>query len=200
MSRKIITGRSVLGVADELKEKSQAGSAANEDGVDLWTYANAVYASPGVAAACLRAQDEYDLDVNILLFAAWLGAGDVALASGAWRAAEDLCAPWREEVVKLLRSRRRAWRDAPPHPEAYAGIKALELEAERQQLSFLEQLGRRLAAGPVRIVAAASAQQVSAQIRGNLSLAPGGDAAAAALLEELASALGAATVAAYSEP
>ena len=40
----------------------------------FWTFSLAVYAEPGVQAECLDLQDQDGIDVNMLLFCAWLGA------------------------------------------------------------------------------------------------------------------------------
>jgi uncharacterized protein (TIGR02444 family) len=104
-----------------------------------------------VAAACLDAQDTHGLDVNLLLFAAWLAAAGHAVDESDARRADDHCRAWREDVVEPLRRRRRAWKRAAPHPGAYAAIKALEIEAERQQLVMLAGLAeqqRLLGPGP----------------------------------------------------
>jgi uncharacterized protein (TIGR02444 family) len=90
-----------------------------------------------VAAACIDAQDTHGLDVNLLLFAAWLAAAGHAVDESDARRADDHCRAWRKDVVEPLRRRRRAWKLAAPHPGAYAAIKALEIEAERQQLVML---------------------------------------------------------------
>lgn len=106
----------------------------------LWEYALVVYNRDDVAAACLAAQDGHGLDVNLLLFAAWLARRERGLDEAAVRQADDLSRAWREEVVRPLRCRRRAWRRTPPHARAYAAIKVVEIEAERQQLLMLAEL------------------------------------------------------------
>ncbi len=106
----------------------------------LWTFATSVYADAAVSQAALRAQDEAGLDVNLLLFAAWLATRGVALDSAQLERAEARCGLWRQEVVQPLRRLRRGWKQNPPHESAYAAIKDLELEAERRQLAFLEDL------------------------------------------------------------
>src|SRR3954451_15961758 len=42
-------------------------------GASLWTSAASLYGAPGVAEACLALQDRYACDVNVLLFATWMG-------------------------------------------------------------------------------------------------------------------------------
>jgi len=41
-------------------------------GNPFWDFSLAVYRRPGVAAACLRLQDEAGVDVNLLLYFCWL--------------------------------------------------------------------------------------------------------------------------------
>ncbi len=41
---------------------------------DLWTWACAAYAAPGVAEACLSLQDYHEQNVPLLLWAAWTAA------------------------------------------------------------------------------------------------------------------------------
>lgn len=39
----------------------------------FWRFSLAVYAAPGVADECLALQERCGIDVNILLFCAWVG-------------------------------------------------------------------------------------------------------------------------------
>jgi uncharacterized protein (TIGR02444 family) len=102
----------------------------------LWDFATRVYARPGVAAACLQAQDEHAVDVTFLLAAAWAAARDLALDAGVVAAWDADCRGWREQVVQVLRRQRRAW--ASGAGRDYEALKALELAAEREMLARLE--------------------------------------------------------------
>lgn len=114
---------------------------------DLWPFSLAVYAAPGVAAACLAAQDGHGADVNLLLWAAWLGAHGHVVTSVELAAARDATAPWRVEIVQPLRAiRRRLKSGPPPAPDDVAArhlreqVKATEQAAERIQQAVLERL------------------------------------------------------------
>ncbi|MFV3076458.1 TIGR02444 family protein [Niveispirillum fermenti] len=150
--------------------------AAPSDIPDLWPFSLAVYAGPDVAAACLLAQDEHGADVNLLLWAAWLGARGHVLTPVELSAARHATAPWRQDVVQPLRALRRRLKSGPaPAPEdaatqaLRAQVKAAELEAERIQQTVLARLPlhRRTDAGWDEALAA------------NLSLLLPGDAATA---------------------
>ncbi len=115
----------------------------------FWAFSLKVYGAPGVADECLALQERLGVDVNLLLFAAYLGAtegvtldgGDIAAASGAVEA-------WHNETVRALRSVRRGLKplslDArdPLRAEA-AGlrmqVKAAELAAEQIEQAMLWQ-------------------------------------------------------------
>ena len=99
----------------------------------LWEYSLAVYAREGVADCCLALQDEFGLDVNLLLYAAWLAQRGERLQRDHLAGLEARVARWREKVVKPLRQLRRQWRDESGAGSLRRDIKALELRAERLQ-------------------------------------------------------------------
>lgn len=101
---------------------------------EFWRFSLAIYASPGVAPACLRLQDEHGKDVNVLLFCCWLGAsGRGRLSTQALDDADKVVAPWRHGVVEHVRAARRAIKALamPGSENLYSKAKAVELEAER---------------------------------------------------------------------
>ena len=133
----------------------------------FWDFSLAVYGRPGMPACCLALQDRRGVDVNVLLFAAWIG-----LDCGIRLSAEDLSridaavSGWRDEMVRPLRAlRRRAKAD---DDALYRRMKAAELEAERVQQDRLFAAGGFLPqpGGSVELAAANMAL-----------LVPGGDPA-----------------------
>ncbi len=104
----------------------------------LWEFASQCYQHVGVAEACLALQDAAEADVNMLLTAAWL-AGD----GKRWQTAEvsaivQSCAAWRARCLLPLRQIRRDMRELIANDDWYQHLKALELAAEQQQLSWIE--------------------------------------------------------------
>ena len=74
----------------------------------FWKFSLAVYAAPGVAAECLALQSELNIDVNSLLFCAWLGAAKTILLGDRNLAAIDASVrQWHETVVRPLRAVRQ---------------------------------------------------------------------------------------------
>jgi uncharacterized protein (TIGR02444 family) len=114
---------------------------------DFVEFALGVYGADGVSAACLSLQGECAVDVNLVLFAAFLGARrgraittlDVGLAAGRVQR-------WNREVVAPLRDLRKRLADGPP-PAPSADTDALrkqvkdaELQAETLELAELAAL------------------------------------------------------------
>jgi len=112
--------------------------------LSLWDFALALYAQPGVEAACLTLQDEHGQCVPLLLWRFW--ALDRHVDASTLRSASVLARDWEVRVVAPLRTIRRRLA-APTFRIADAGrlslreaVKSSELAAERVLLESLEAL------------------------------------------------------------
>ena len=103
----------------------------------LWEFSVHNYARDGVAESCLALQDGFGMDVNLLLYAAWVATADRSLSAEHLLALRALIAPWRGRVVRPLRALRQEWRDYPVASAIRGKIKDLELLAERQQQAMM---------------------------------------------------------------
>ncbi|MCM0019982.1 MAG: TIGR02444 family protein [Tagaea sp.] len=126
---------------------------------DLWGFAVALYARPGVAEACLALQDRHGADIPLLLAIVWhaergRGAPDLRR----WRA---VSAAWRDAAVLKLRGLRRALKGRAEWEKLRTRIKRLELAAERAQLAELARHAR------PRIDAPADPRAVLRSVLGN---------------------------------
>lgn len=74
----------------------------------FWQFSLRVYGAPDVAEECLEVQDKLGADVNVVLYAIWLGAvcGRI-LDDGDLARIEDVVATWSTNVVQPLRNVRR---------------------------------------------------------------------------------------------
>ena len=108
---------------------------------DLWSFALAVYARPGVEDACLHLQSA-GASVCLMLCGLWLEQRDVTCNEARVQQLQELTAPWDSEVVQPLRTLRMQWKTTAEADPVLKGmrdqIKGLELEAERALLSRLE--------------------------------------------------------------
>jgi uncharacterized protein (TIGR02444 family) len=133
---------------------------------EFWRFSLAIYARPGVAPACLILQDQYDRDVNVMLYGCWLGvSGRGKLSHSDLETADQAVAPWRQTVVENFRAARRAIKvaQAPDSEAIYAKAKAIELEAEK----FLQ--GRLAAMAPAPNPASGVPERLAAALA-NLAL------------------------------
>ena len=119
----------------------------SESGSRFWSFSLAVYRGASVQAECLDLQDRHGVNVNLLLFCAYVGAAHGAVLPDAeLRAARALVSAWHDEVVGRLRAARRALKPfaAASSPgvsaaELRSTVKTAELEAERIEQAMLEE-------------------------------------------------------------
>src|SRR5712691_2284935 len=79
----------------------------------FWAFSLAVYGRDGVEDECLKLQELLKLDVNLLLFAAFVGAAEgVQLEREDIAVANTAIAGWHGEIVRSLRQARRALKPA----------------------------------------------------------------------------------------
>ena len=117
----------------------------------FWNFSLKIYRQPGVADECLHLQDNFGVDVNLLLFCAFAGAARGAvLAEADLAEATALVREWHNDVVKTLRTVRRAlkpfgarqdWELAAAAEVLRTQVKAVELESERLEQAMLSKWG-----------------------------------------------------------
>ena len=127
-------------------------------GSPFWNFSLAVYRASAVQDECLDLQDQFGLDVNLVLLCAFLGAGHgVALTSDDISSARQEVRHWHEQIVCTLRAARGRLKTiklkdaeaAKAAAQLRSQVKAAELESERIEQAMLEQwAAARLAAWP----------------------------------------------------
>ncbi len=121
----------------------------------LWEFSLRLYRQPGVAPLCLLLQDQWDADVNIMLWLRWLETEGMPINATRIRLAETHINGWQKEAVLPLRLLRRHIKKrygiANKGVESVRqAIKAAELQAERVVQIQLEKLARAWLAGVER--------------------------------------------------
>ncbi len=74
---------------------------------EFWQYSLRVYALPGVADLCLLWQEQYGINVNILLWSAWLEHEGVQVTDALLDEVIAGADPWGEKVIVTIRNLRR---------------------------------------------------------------------------------------------
>ena len=103
----------------------------------FWDYSLASYSLDGVASRCLVLQDNCGMDVNLLLYAAWLAHMDQRLSTEHLAMVDAEIVDWREGVIKPLRALRRQLHENFMASGVREEITALELRAEQQQQDLM---------------------------------------------------------------
>jgi uncharacterized protein (TIGR02444 family) len=152
-------------------------------GSSAWRYIQALYARPGVEQACLSLQQQFGIDVVLLLWCAWAGQQcAVALDPDLVSRAAHVSTNWHMEVVRPLRQLRQRLKGGPrPAPSAATEslreqLKAAELNAERLGLEAL------CAAVVLTERAGGSPELALANMRLLSQLPPAADSAALAII------------------
>lgn len=121
----------------------------------FWRFSLRVYGTPGVAEECLEVQDAAGVDVNVMLYAAWLGVTrGVVLEDADVQRIDAAVAAWSAGVVQPLRSVRRGLKQDPDIADVevrtlrkrVADVELLSEQVEQAMLYRVTgQLGRRIA-------------------------------------------------------
>jgi uncharacterized protein (TIGR02444 family) len=116
---------------------------------DFWRFSLAVYGRAEVAQECLRLQQALDIDVNVLLFCAWMGTRTFVMDRNDIEAAASAVASWHEHVVRPLRGVRQQVKTL--HCDDFESfrtkVKGIELEAEKIEQAILFTISKRLQNG-----------------------------------------------------
>jgi len=106
--------------------------------IPLWDFALALYAKPGVEAACLTLQEEAEIDVCELLFHCWLCSSGLEAIPAVLADEREQRRLWQCQVTEVLRGLRRDLKAQAGASEPVAAlretIKQAELMAERENL------------------------------------------------------------------
>jgi uncharacterized protein (TIGR02444 family) len=106
---------------------------------DFWRFSLAIYKPADVAAECLALQETAGVDVNLLLFCAWLGTRAIVLSQSDIEAACRVVAPWQNSVVRPMRSVRRHIKTQ--YGDAFENLRSRvkddELQAEQIEQAML---------------------------------------------------------------
>lgn len=104
----------------------------------FWDYSLNLYRRPGIAQLCIDLQDRYGANVNLLLFACWVGNRGRQLDGSKLRAVRAEISDWHTRVTQPLRTRRRALDPAGAGTaREKQRLLAEELDAEQEEQTRL---------------------------------------------------------------
>lgn len=104
--------------------------------IGLWDFSLHYYGRPGVSSFCLRLQDEHGVNVNVLLWALWLGYRGVRLEPAPLARALRKIHSWDQHYVLPLRQLRRRMK-------VEFDVTDVSIEAVRTQIKQAELLAEK---------------------------------------------------------
>jgi len=116
---------------------------------EFWDFSVRAYGSSDVPEACLTLQNQYGVDVNMLLFSVWCGYTRGPFEEQTLISAVEFSKQWSEHIVCNLREARTWMKQDGCQMESVerdaclslrTNIKAVELAAEKLQEFALEQI------------------------------------------------------------
>ena len=116
----------------------------------FWDFSINFYQRPNVEESCLTLQDEFSLNVNLILFCYWLSIEkQQVLSRDQWSVLLNASLPW-EEIIKPLRQSRRmitqstiAWPNDFKQ-ETKKAVAEIEINTEHMQQLSIEQAWQKM--------------------------------------------------------
>ena len=103
----------------------------------LWHFSKNIYRKERVSETLLHLQDKFSIDVNMILFIAWLASINRSLTTSDIQDAQKLVSLWRTKVIIPIRNIRRSVRKFSDTEPLYEDVKKLEIATEKEELKIL---------------------------------------------------------------
>lgn len=110
---------------------------------ELWNYSTQIWTLPEVELICLEMQNDYDININILLYCSWVGDKKLLLNDDDMQTLLDTVQPW-QIIIKPLRDSRKMMQQqliampANMVDQTVANISEMELNAEHMTQLAME--------------------------------------------------------------
>ena len=110
---------------------------------ELWNYSTQIWTLPEVESICLDLQDNYDTNVNMLLYCCWTGDKNLSLNDDDIQSLLDTVQPW-QTIIKPLRDSRKMMKQqlialpANMIDQTVSNITEMEINAEHMTQLALE--------------------------------------------------------------
>lgn len=111
---------------------------------EFWNYSIDIYQHTSIEQACLKLQEQYRADVNILLYCCWVASKNIRLDNKDITTLIKTGQPWQSNILVHIRNARHTLKSSPvviPEDErenAGKTISQMELNAEHMEQLALE--------------------------------------------------------------
>ena len=103
----------------------------------FWQFSLKTYAKTGVKSACLKAQDDFGADVNLLLLCCWLGQSGFLPNQTLWLDLMATSDRWQQKLGLLRQSHRALVKGESAYDAALANEMAVEKDAQAAMIALL---------------------------------------------------------------
>jgi len=113
---------------------------------ELWTFSEQTYALPDVEDSCLKLQNDFDADINIILYCIWVAEKSVLLSQDDIQLLIKTTEPWQKTILRPLRDARKMMKQhiiAMPSDmldQTVNNLGEMELNAEHMSQLALEKI------------------------------------------------------------
>ncbi|MDH5483649.1 MAG: TIGR02444 family protein [Gammaproteobacteria bacterium] len=110
----------------------------------FWDFSVNTYRSGDVEKVCLQLQNEYNADINIILYCCWAGHNHVGLCDIDIEQLISTTSPWQSSILKPLRAARNTLKQhiiampADMIDQTLSNLSEMELNAERMSQLAME--------------------------------------------------------------
>ena len=110
---------------------------------EFWNYSTQIWTLPGIEPVCLEFQNNYDANVNILLYCCWVGDKKLSINDDDVQVLLDTAQPWQTIIKPLRDSRKMMQQNLMAMPsemieQTTSNICEMELNAEHMEQLALE--------------------------------------------------------------
>lgn len=113
---------------------------------EFWTFSGQTYSLADVEEICLKLQNLYDADINIILYCFWVAEKGILLSHDDVHLLIKTTEPWQKSILKPLRDARRMMKQhiiAMPSDmldQTVSNLSEMELNAEHMSQLALEKV------------------------------------------------------------
>ena len=110
---------------------------------EFWNYSTQIWTLPNVEAICLELQNNYDANINMLLYCCWVGDKNLSLSDDDLQSLLDTIQPWQTIIKPLRESRKMMLQQSIAMPselkdQTITNMSEMELNAEHMAQLALE--------------------------------------------------------------
>ena len=112
----------------------------------LWSFSEQTYSLPEVKDICLDLQNNFDADINIILYCLWIADKCIKLNQEDVKALIQATLPWQNSILKPLRDARKMMKQhiiampAELQEQTISNLREMELNAEHMSQMALEKI------------------------------------------------------------